>query len=194
MPRHFILTPFGSAGDVNPFLWMAHGLRERGHAVTLILAPPFDALARRAGLPCVTVGDPGDYERIIGNPDLWHPRRALQLTFGHAGRATGEYLAAIAVTADREPGDVVLVGSLLALGARLAREKHGWPLATVHLQPAVMLSRHDTPVLRAHLEWFTGLPRWLKRLFFALPNPLDQAAGPAVRAACAGAGVRRRAA
>ena len=189
MPRHFILTPFGSAGDVNPFLWMARGLRARGHAVTLILAPPFDGVARRIGLPCVTVGDPGDYERLIGNPDLWHPRRALHLTLGHAGRATGEYLAAIAAAAAREPGDVVLVGSLLALGARLARERHGWPLATVHLQPAVILSLHDTPVMRAHLEWFAGLPRWLKRLFFALPNPLDQAAGPAVRAACARAGV-----
>jgi len=189
MPRHFILAPLGSAGDVNPFLWLARGLRDRGHAVTLILTPPFDGLAHRAGLPCVAVGDPGDYERLIRNPDLWHPWRALHLTLGHAGRATGEYLEAITAAAARGGPDVVLVGSLLALGARLAREKHGWPLATVHLQPAVILSLHDTPVLRAHGEWFGALPRGLKRAFFTLPNPLDRAAGPAVRAACARAGV-----
>ena len=73
MKRHYILTPFGSAGDVHPFLWIGRGLRERGHTVTLVVAPPFDRAARRAGLPFVTVGEPGDYERIIRNPDLWHP-------------------------------------------------------------------------------------------------------------------------
>ncbi|HTT56749.1 MAG TPA: glycosyltransferase [Opitutaceae bacterium] len=190
MPRHFILTPFGSAGDVNPFLWIAHGLRARGHAVTLILAPPFDDLARAAGLPVATVGNLGDYERLLRDPDLWHPWRGMNLILGNAGQATEAYFNAIAAAADRGGNsDVVLAGSLLALGARLAREKFGWPLATIHLQPAVILSMHETPVLRAHLEGFTRLPRWLKRLFFALPNPLDQAAGPAVRAACARAGV-----
>ncbi len=189
MTRHFILTPFGSAGDVNPFLWMGRGLRERGHEVTLIVAPPFAETARRAGLPAVTIGEPGLYERVVQNPDLWHPWRGMNLTLGLAGRATGEYFEAIRAAAERAGGDVVLVGSLLALGARLAREKLGLPLATIHLQPAVFLSRYDTPVLRAHMEWFARLPRWLKRAFFALPNPLDQAAGPAVRAACARAGV-----
>jgi UDP:flavonoid glycosyltransferase YjiC (YdhE family) len=189
MTRHFILTPFGSAGDVNPFLWLGRGLQERGHAVTLIVAPPFADVARRAGLPCVTVGEPGFYERVVQDPDLWHPWRGLNLTLGLAGRATGEYFEAIRGTVERAGGDVVLVGSLLALGARLAREKLGVPLATIHLQPAVLLSLYDTPVMRAHMEWFARLPRWLKRAFFALPNPLDQAAGPAVRAACARAGV-----
>jgi UDP:flavonoid glycosyltransferase YjiC (YdhE family) len=189
MTRHFILTPFGSAGDVNPFLWIGRGLRERGHAVTLIVAPPFVEAVRRAGLSCVTVGEPGLYERVVRDPDLWHPGRGLNVTLGFAGRATGEYDAIIRATAERAGGDVVLAGSLLALGARLAREKLGVPLATIHLQPAVFLSQYDTPVLRAHMEWLARLPRWLKRAFFALPNPLDQAAGPAVRAACARAGV-----
>ncbi|HTX65155.1 MAG TPA: nucleotide disphospho-sugar-binding domain-containing protein [Opitutaceae bacterium] len=190
MPRHFILTPVGSAGDVNPFLWIAHGLRARGQAVTLILTPPFDELARAAGLPVVTVGTLADYERLVRDPDLWHAGRAMNLILGHAGRATETQFEAIAAAADRAGhDDVVLAGSLLALGARLAREKFGWPLATIHLQPSVFLSVHETPVLRAHLEGFARLPRWLKRLCFALPNPLDQAAGPAVRAACARAGV-----
>ena len=189
MQRHYILTPFGSAGDVHPFLWIGRSLMERGHTVTLVVAPPFDRAARRAGLPFVTVGAPGDYERIIRDPDLWHPGRALKLTLGFAGRAAAEYFEAIRAAVERTDGEVVLVGSLLALGARVAREQLGLPLVTVHLQPAVFMSLYDTPVMRAHLEWFGRLPRWLKRAFFALPNPLDQAAGPAVRAACARAGV-----
>ena len=190
MSRHFILTPFGSAGDVNPFLWIARGLRERGHAVTLIVAPPFAEVARRAGVPSAVVGEPEAYERMVRNPDLWHPWRGLNLVLSNAGQATEAYCTAVAAAAERGGnGDVVLVGSLLALGARLARERLGVPLATIHLQPAVILSLHDTPVLRAHFEGFARLPRWLKRAFFALPNPLDRAAGPAVRAACARAGV-----
>ncbi|MFA5056570.1 MAG: glycosyltransferase [Opitutaceae bacterium] len=189
MKRHFILTPFGSAGDVNPFLWIGHGLRERGHAVTLIIAPPFAPAARRAGFPFLTVGDPGLYERVVQNPDLWHPWRGMNLIVGYAGRLTEEYFAAIRTVVDRTGGQAVLVGSFLAFGARLAREKFGLPLATIHLQPALLLSLHDTPVMRAHLEWFTRLPRWLKRALFALPNPVDQRAGPPVRAVCIRAGV-----
>ncbi|MDD2763230.1 MAG: glycosyltransferase [Opitutaceae bacterium] len=189
MKRHFILAPFGSAGDVNPFLWIGRGLRERGHEVTLIVAPPFAPAARRAGFPFLTVGEPGLYERVIQDPDLWHPWRGMDLTIGYAGRLTEEYFEAIRTVVDRAGDKTALVGSFLAFGARLAREKFGLPLATIHLQPALFLSLHDTPVMRAHLEWFTKLPRWLKRAFFALPNPVDQTAGPPVQKACARAGV-----
>lgn len=189
MSRHFILVPFGSAGDVNPFLWIGRELQQRGHTVTLIAPPMFSAMARSAGVPHVPVGDPGQYERLMRNPKLWHPWHGLHLTLGFAGGMTAEYYDTIAAVRERAGPDVVLVGSLLALGARLAREKLRLPLATVHLQPSVILSLHDTPVMRAHLEGFARLPRWLKRLFFALPNPLDHCAGRAVRAACRTLGV-----
>ncbi|ACB75150.1 glycosyltransferase [Opitutus terrae] len=189
MPRHFILVPFGSAGDVNPFLWIGHELQQRGHAATLIAPPTFADAARRAGVPHVPVGDPGQYERLVRNPKLWHPWHGMHLTLGFAGDMTAEYYDTIAAVRERAGPDVVLVGSLLALGARLAREKLRLPLATVHLQPSVILSLHDTPVMRAHLEWFARMPRWFKRLFFALPNPLDQCAGRSVRAACRTLGV-----
>jgi len=190
LKRHFILTPFGSAGDVHPFLWMGRLLQERGHRVTLVAASPFAEIARRVGVPFQPVGAPGIYEEVIRNPKLWHPWHGMHLTLRYAGQATGEYFDAIAATRETIGGtDTVLVGSMLAFGARLAREKFNLPLATVHLQPMVMLSLHDTPVMRAHTEWFTRTPRWLKRAFFALPNPLDVCAGKSVRAVCARAGV-----
>lgn len=190
MNRHFILTAFGSAGDVNPFLWIGRELQQRGHTVTLLSLPAFADAAHRAHVPFVPVGDPNGYDQVVRNPKLWHPRHGTRLTLGAAGAMTADYYDAIAVTIERAKSEVVLVGSLLVLGARLAREKLRVPLVTVHLQPSAILSEHDTAVPGAQMEWFTRLPRWLKRLLFTLPNPLDKYAGKSVRSACKTLGVR----
>lgn len=184
MSRHFILVPFGSAGDVNPFLWLGRELQQRGHSVTLVAPPLFRAMAHGAGVPLVPVGEDAHYDQFTRNPKLWHPWHGMHLTLRFAGDMAGDFYDAIAATRERAGADVVVVGSLLALGARLAREKLRVPLVTVHLQPSVILSEYDTPVMRAHLEWFARLPRWLKRVFFALPNPLDQCAGRQIRRCC----------
>jgi UDP:flavonoid glycosyltransferase YjiC (YdhE family) len=189
MKRHFILTPFGSAGDVNPFLWIGRLLLERGHDVTLIAPVLFAQAARNARVPFVPVGTLESYERTMRNPKLWHPWHGMQITLRFAGGLTGDYYDAIAATRETTRDEVVLVSSFMALGARVAREKFRVPLATVHVQPAIFLSVHDTPVMRAHMEWFGRMPRWLKRLLFALPNPLDQCAGKSVRGVCAAVGV-----
>jgi rhamnosyltransferase subunit B len=55
----------------------------------------------------------------------------------------------------QQPG-TVLVGSTFALGARLAQEKLGLPLATVHLAPACFLSAIDPPAFKLF-----RLPSWL---------------------------------
>ncbi len=63
--------------------------------------------------------------------------------------------------------DTVVVASCLGLGARIAQEKLGVPLVTVHLQPAVIPSRIAPPT-------FSGVvgPRWLKSLMFGLAGRL----------------------
>jgi UDP:flavonoid glycosyltransferase YjiC (YdhE family) len=188
MKRNFILAPFGSAGDVHPFLWMSRLLLERGHDVTLVAPALFTEAARAAGVPFVPVGTTGAYEELMRNPKLWHPWHGMRITLRFAARLTGDYYDAIAATR-RKGGDMVLVSSFMALGARVAREKFRAPLATVHIQPAIIPSVHHTPVMGAHLEWFTRMPRWLKRLLFALPNPLDRCAGGPVRSVCKAVGV-----
>jgi rhamnosyltransferase subunit B len=74
-------------------------------------------------------------------------------------------------------------------GARLIREKLGVPLIVVHLQPAVFLSEHDTPVFLEGFDFLSRLPRPLKRLALSMPNPMDMGAGPAVRRECKAEGV-----
>lgn len=194
---HFILTPFGSKGDVNPFIWIGKHLLARGHEVTLIASPVFEKGVAGAGLRFVPMGTAENYEENLKNPLLWHRWRGPELVFRFAAGAARCYFDAIqqlvaeagCAGASRDKG-VTLVGSSLAFGTRLAREKLGLPLATVHLQPSVILSAYETPVFGQGMEFLRRLPRCLKRLFFALPNPFDRVARPIVASACRELGVR----
>ena len=44
-----LLLPFGSAGDVFPFIWLGRQLMARGHRVRMITACLFEDQARKAG-------------------------------------------------------------------------------------------------------------------------------------------------
>jgi rhamnosyltransferase subunit B len=59
------------------------------------------------------------------------------------------------------PGETIGIGSCLGFGALLAREKHGIPLVTVDLQPAVLWSDIEPP----RIPGLFG-PKWLQRLMY----------------------------
>jgi rhamnosyltransferase subunit B len=52
-----LLLPFGSAGDVFPFIWLGRHLMARGHRVTMITACLFEEQARKAGLNFIPLGE-----------------------------------------------------------------------------------------------------------------------------------------
>ena len=160
---HVLLIPFGSHGDVHPFLGLGEALRARGHRVTFIISAYFEPLIRGLGFAVESLGDPGMFDRTMRDPDLWHPRKG----FGSIIRLTTEHIehAFPRIEALHEPGETVAVGGTLSFVVRLAQEKLGIPAATVHLQPAVMHSDFETPVyggFEAPLRW----PRWLRASFF----------------------------
>ncbi len=78
-PIHFLLVALGSAGDVHPFVGIGRGLRERGHAVTLITNPYFQSLVVAAGLKFVPISTEEQLLDGMRNPDLWHPYRGFPL-------------------------------------------------------------------------------------------------------------------
>lgn len=183
----YLLTPFGSGGDVNPFLWLGKLLQARGHEVEIITAPMFREVAERAGLSFTGVGDQAEFEAIMHHPHLWKPLRGTSLVFEYGGRYILPFYQAMARKV--VPGQTVMVAPFQMFAARLVREKLGVPLVNVHLQPACFLSVYDTPVFFAGAEWVTRLPRWFKQLLFALPNPVAAKLMPSVRQACAELGV-----
>lgn len=185
---HFILAPVGSAGDVLPFVWLGRHLQQRGHRVTLIASCLTEKIVRDAGLGFVPIGTHEEFEALLANPDLWHPKKGLSLVFREMSKWTLPYFEAIKGLVDDCRGSL-LVAQGIAFGARLAREKLGLRLITVHLQPAAFISMHDTPVLAPKMEWFNRLPHFVKRILFSLASPIDQCAGPAIKAACAALGM-----
>ncbi len=181
-----LLLPFGSAGDVFPFIWLGRHLMARGHRVTMITACLFEEQAKRAGLNFVSLGEKEEFETMMRDPRIWKLGHGTKVVFDFAAKSVEPYLAAI-----EKCGDVdLMLAPVTAFAGRLAREKHGTPLITVHLQPAVFLSVHETPLLHPAMKWLRHMPVWFKRLLFSLPNPVDLLALPTVRRLCRQHGVQ----
>lgn len=164
---HVLLCPVGSHGDVHPFVGFGRGLVSRGHRVTLVTSAPFRDLAVANGFDFAPVGMTEDYESLMRNPDVWHPSRSLRTLLGAEwfGRCLREMYEHITTYYIR--GETVVVAGTLALGARLAHDALGVPLATVHLQPLSLPSAAAPP---AYPQW-TGsrhVTGWVARLTYQL--------------------------
>jgi UDP:flavonoid glycosyltransferase YjiC (YdhE family) len=174
-----VLMPVGSSGDVHPFVGLGLALKRRGHSVTLITNGYFQPLAERVGLPFVELGKADMYLEIQKNPDLWHPTKSLQTIFGQfMPELVRKQYDALASRAKN--GTIVVAGSL-AMGARVAQEKLGLKLITVHLQPAVLRSYLAPPMLGPYAlpRW---LPAWCVRGYFGLLDRLiiDRIVAPTI--------------
>jgi len=113
----FVLTPVGSSGDVHPFVGIGRALRARGHDVVMVTGGPFEDVARRAGLGFQGMFSTEEYEAATNHPDLWHPRRGLQIVMRLvASRLEFAYTRLKEVY---EPGRTVLVGHALSFVTRL---------------------------------------------------------------------------
>ena len=181
-----LLLPFGSAGDVFPFIWLGRQLMARGHRVRMITACLFEEQARKVGIEFISLGERDEFEAMIRDPRIWKSGIGTKVVFEFAAKSVEPYLAAI-----ESCGKVdLMLAPVTAFAGRLAREKHGIPLITVHLQPAVFLSVHETPLLHPLMRFFNKLPAGFKKLIFSLPNPVDLFALPKVRRICEANGVK----
>jgi UDP:flavonoid glycosyltransferase YjiC (YdhE family) len=108
-----------------------------------------------------------DFQASLDHPDLWHPNRGF--------RVVAEWVIlpwmrqAYQLVAERYvPGRTVVVASAMAFGARIAQEKLGVPLATAHLQPSMLYSKHAPPDLAPTVAHPWLFPRWVRRFVFWL--------------------------
>lgn len=162
---NILLMPVGSHGDVHPFVALGRALQSRGHDCTLITSAYFESLAKKTGLPFVGIGTAEDYQRCIDHPDMWHPTRGF--------RAVAEWgilpwmRTAYQMVVDRYvPGKTVVVSSGLGFGPRIAQEKLGVPLVTIHLQPSMLYSRYAPPHLGPSVARPWLFPRIIRRFMF----------------------------
>jgi rhamnosyltransferase subunit B len=114
----------------------------------------------------VELGSQEHFHSVANDPDLWNPKRAFRYVFQKAVQPIlrGQYTA---IEEHSRSGDAVVVANCLGFGARIAHEILGVPLVTIHIQPAVILSRIEPPA-------FPGIfgPRWFKGFLFSLAERL----------------------
>jgi rhamnosyltransferase subunit B len=153
---HIVLAALGTAGDLYPFLRIAHDLLARGHRVTLVGMQAHAAAVASAGVPFHGLGTEAEYRATLDHPDVWHPRKGFGVLWaGMRGRldALPDYIATL-------PADeplVLLAHPLALIGAALARARRpGMRVVAAWLAPANLRSVHD-PLTIGPLR----IPRWL---------------------------------
>jgi rhamnosyltransferase subunit B len=183
--RHIVLMPFGSAGDVFPFIWLGKLLKARGHRVTMVTTVIFAEAAEAAGIGFVGLGTEEEVEAIAKDRRIWKLGIGTKVVLDHAVAWSPRYLEAMETLGSVD----LMMAPLTAFGARLAREKHGILLITVHLQPMVFMSAYETPLLHPAFAWLRSLPVGLRKFLFSLPNAVDLLALPGIRKVCREIGV-----
>lgn len=159
-----LLVGLGSAGDVHPNIALGVELTRRGHEVVLIAAGVFRDLAAQAGLKFFGLGTDEEHYAIIRNPDLWHPLKAFSFVAEHIilkwMRPVYHF-----IEGNYEPGSTIVAAPGTAFGARIAQEKLGVPLATLHLQPSMLRSSLD-PACYKIPDIVRPMPVWLRKVYY----------------------------
>ena len=155
----------GSAGDVHPMIALGMTLQRRGHRATVITNEVFADTVRSAGLEFISLGTAAEAQAAIADPRLWHPVNGFQCI---AERVLIPALPRLYdIIAGHAGSHVVVAAAGTCLGARVAQEKLGVCLATIHLQPAMFRSLIDSG-RQGRFTMGPRVPRFVKKSLFRL--------------------------
>lgn len=173
----FLMMPLGSGGDVFPFIGLGARLRQRGHEVLMLINEYFQPIAERQGIPCKEFGKAEFYLKGVSDPEVFHPRRGFKRVMEYSRRQD--------LVRDRilehVDSDTIVIGPTLGFAARLLEDAGKIRLASVVLQPAILRSVYQGPVMAGE-HGMTRLPRWMQRAMWWMLDTLyiDRAADPAI--------------
>jgi UDP:flavonoid glycosyltransferase YjiC (YdhE family) len=163
MPLRILLAAIGSSGDVNPVLGLGRALRERGHHVSLATNEIFGGLVYECGLEFIGLGTRAEAEAMMNDPRLWHRRRGFSCIV--EGAILPNIRRLYRIIHERQGPGLVVAGTSLCLGARVAQDRLGIPTATLNLQPSVFRSHVDNGRLGG-LDMGPGMPVFVKKALF----------------------------
>lgn len=162
---HYLLFTVGTDGDLNPYLGIGVELRRRGHRVTLLTNPGYEPIVAASGLDFVPIGDSAQLEAYIRHPDYFDPTKSWKLAIDAC--FLGPMRQTYEVIADRASREQVsVVSAPWGFGAKIAHEKLGTPLITVHLEPHNIRSLTRTGVMPPPMMVGDWVPKWAKRAQF----------------------------
>ena len=165
--RKIVLTTFGSLGDLHPFLALALELQKRGHVATIATSSLYREKVEELGIGFARVRP--ELPETVNQVAIM--RRAMDLRGGsdylfrelllpHLAAARGDLRVAVS-------GADALVFHPIVLPALSVAQAKKMPRIAVLLQPMMLLSAHDPPVV-AGLEWLESMrvlaPRFQKVL------------------------------
>lgn len=168
LPAHFLLTTFGSLGDLHPYMAVGLALQARGHRVTIATSEFYRAKIEGEGLGFRPVRpDFGLAERPEVMAKAFHPRKGSEYILRHLIlpyiEQTYEDTLAAALDAD------VLVGHIIAYTTSTVAEYLHKPWMGVILQPAMLFSIYEAPKGSAYAHVYPLIerlgPRAWKQVF-----------------------------
>lgn len=132
MKSSFVFETIGTRGDVAPLLALAHELRRRGHAASLLAPSAFASDARELGIDFVPITDEHlDHVGQIELGDFYFP----------AFKPVVDHLDAVARSGQRP----VVVNIDKTATSNLLCERYGWRGARLHLTPYKLRSLISPP-------------------------------------------------
>jgi rhamnosyltransferase subunit B len=140
----------GTDGDVYPFLGLGAELLRRGHRVTVMLSDLYRPLAEQHGFEFAFLAPAEETERLLANPDFWHPLKAARVISQWGLPYIGQQYELL--TRLCAAGDTTIVASAAILSARLVQENSArrWPRSCCSpaCSPAISPRRSCPPISR----------------------------------------------
>lgn len=167
--KSFLLVAVGSVGDVYPYFGIGSALLERGHSVRILANPYYEASIRKHGLEFLPLGTLADQEEVLHHRSAWSRLWSWEVWVDIAAvRPMRQLFETIAE--NYVPGSTVVAGSWGGIGARIAQEKLGIPMASLHLEPDRFWSVYDTGVLPLPRTFSSWHPPAFKKFQFRLAD------------------------
>ena len=156
MSKRIILTTFGSFGDINPYLAIALGLKERGHRPVIATSGFYRSRIEGMGVEFHPVRPDIDLEDIDSIRRIMHEWKGPQVLVREylLPHLHDSYNDLLEVARD---ADLILTHPITYAGPIIA-EKYNIPWASAVIAPISLFSAYDPPVFPG-TPWMTGFAR-----------------------------------
>ena len=172
-PKRIVLTPWGSFGDLHPFLALAIELKRRGHDPVIATCAAYREKVEGEGIGFAPMRP--DVGELQNRPDvvkrIFHPIRGSEYIIREMLMPVlGESFEDVNAAAE---GADLLISHSITFATPLVAELRGLPWLSVVLQPSVMFSEFDPPRL-PQLRIVQGRGPVFKKLFFSVMRFLSR--------------------
>ena len=171
--QHFLLIAFGSYGDVYPFFVLAKVLTSQGHSVSFATIPQYRQLLEHLGIRFLPMDAGGLWEAYCADRKAWDTSYGLHCFFRKFLGPMVRPVYRLVSDVVHQERQVLVIASVLALGARIAYDSQPFRLLTANPYPIFFPSRRRPPVMPRYKRYDVGSGR-VPLFPHALVNWLDE--------------------